>query len=52
MLEAVDVLEYQQPCLLPTALSREQRILVQKCASVIQGRVVEDFSPEGILLLT
>ncbi|XP_076094302.1 BRCA1-associated RING domain protein 1-like [Mytilus galloprovincialis] len=50
--EVVDVLEYQQPCLLHTALSREQKILLQKCATVIQGRVVEDFCPEVTHIVT
>lgn len=50
--EVVDVLEYQQPCLLHTALSREQKILLQKCATIIQGKVVEDFCPEVTHIVT
>ncbi|XP_033762661.1 BRCA1-associated RING domain protein 1-like [Pecten maximus] len=50
--ETVDVLEYQLPCLLGTALNREQKIALQRCAALLNAKVVQDFSPEVTHVIT
>ncbi|XP_060064701.1 BRCA1-associated RING domain protein 1-like [Ylistrum balloti] len=50
--ETVDVLEYQLPCLLGTALNREQKIALQRCAAVLNAKVVQDFCPEVTHVIT
>nr|XP_022310049.1 BRCA1-associated RING domain protein 1-like isoform X3 [Crassostrea virginica] len=42
----IDPLVYQSLCFLSTGLSRDQKILLQKCASKLQARIAEDFSSE------
>ncbi|OWF40680.1 BRCA1-associated RING domain protein 1 [Mizuhopecten yessoensis] len=50
--ETVDVLEYQLPCLLGTALNRDQKIALQRCAALLNAKVVQDFCPEVTHVIT
>lgn len=50
--ETVDVLEYQLPCLLGTALNREQKIALQRCAALLNAKVVQDYCPEVTHVIT
>ena len=44
-------MSYNQVVILPTGLSREQKSTLQKCAHLLNGKVVEDFSTAGIYQL-
>ncbi|XP_050416492.1 BRCA1-associated RING domain protein 1 isoform X2 [Patella vulgata] len=44
--------EFSLLCFLGTALSRDEKIQIQKCASVLQARVVEEFCPEVTHVIT
>ena len=45
--QPLDTMEYQQPCLMGTSLSRDQKIVLQKCASLLSAKLADDCSPEG-----
>lgn len=42
-------MEIHQVVVLTTALTREQKIKLQKCCSLLHWKMVDDFIPEGRL---
>ncbi|XP_053373735.1 BRCA1-associated RING domain protein 1-like [Mercenaria mercenaria] len=50
--QPVDVLEYQTPCLMGTGLSREEKVLLQKAASQLQVKLLDEVTPEVTHIVT
>ena len=42
-------MDYQTPCMTGTGLSREQKVLLQKAASQLQVKLIDEVTPEGLL---
>ncbi|XP_060597871.1 BRCA1-associated RING domain protein 1-like isoform X2 [Ruditapes philippinarum] len=50
--QVVDVMEYQTPCLTGTGLSREEKVILQKAASQLQVKLIDEVTPEVTHIVT
>jgi len=49
ILQPVDVMSYQEPCILGTGLSREEKVQLTKAGSQLHVRLADNIGPEGII---